>query len=173
MEVSPELLTFTTASWNGPRTVTVTEVDDADTADETVMVFHERSVIDGYYLLSSVNVAVTDDDVAGPGAFTDHPLRPGVTPVKDVHFTELRARIDVLREAAGLVRYPWTDPVLTTGVTPVRLVHLLELRGAVAEVYAAAGRDAVPWTDGAPVAGATAIRAVHLMELRAAVTALE
>ena len=34
--------------------------------------------------------------------FTDHPIRSGVTLVKAVHFTELRARIDVLRRAIGL-----------------------------------------------------------------------
>ena len=79
--------------------------------------------------------------------FTDDPIRPGVTPVKALHFTELRTRIDALRRQAGLERFPWTDPVLTGGVTPVRLVHLLELRTALAEAYAAAGRAAPRWTD--------------------------
>lgn len=105
--------------------------------------------------------------------FTDDPLRPGVTPVRAVHFTELRTRIDVLRRAAGLGSFPWTDPVLTAGVTPVRLVHLLELREALAAVHAAAGRAAPGWTDATPAAGTTPIRAVHLTELRAAVMALE
>ena len=36
------------------------------------------------------------------GSFTDDPLRPGVTPVKAVHFTELRTRIDALRRTRGL-----------------------------------------------------------------------
>ncbi len=43
-----------------------------------------------------------DDDwgrwIENPGAvlkrFTDDPIRPGVTPVRAVHFTELRARIE-------------------------------------------------------------------------------
>ena len=105
--------------------------------------------------------------------FTDEPLRPGVTPVRAVHFTELRSRIDALRVASGLGRFRWTDPVLRAGATPVRLVHLTELRSALAAAYAAAGRPAPRWTDPAPVRGRTAIRAVHLMELRAAVVALE
>ena len=105
--------------------------------------------------------------------FTDHPIVPGETPVRVIHFSELRSRIDALRTRAGLAPYGWTDPALTERVTPVRRVHLLELRSAVAEAYAAAGRQAPSWTDAAPAAGATPIRAVHLMELRASVAALE
>ena len=105
--------------------------------------------------------------------FTDDPIRRGVTPIRAVHFTELRARIDVLRDEAGLGRLRWTDPVLRAGVTRVRLAHLLELRAALAAAYAAAGRAAPRWTDAAPAGGTTPIRAAHLMELRAAVVALE
>ena len=109
----------------------------------------------------------------GTGSFTDDPLRPGRTPVRAIHFLELRTRIDALRRAAGLAPFGWTDPALRARVTPVRLVHLLELRSALAGAYAAAGRAAPRWTDAAPVAGTTPIRAVHLMELRQAVVALE
>ncbi len=107
------------------------------------------------------------------GGFTDDPIVAGVTPVRAVHFTELRARIDALREEAGLGRFRWTDPVLRAGVTPVRLVHLLELREALGAAYTAAGRAEPRWTDAAPTAGTTPIRAAHLTELRAAVVALE
>ena len=105
--------------------------------------------------------------------FTDDPIRPGVTPVKAIHYTELRTRIDALREAAGLGRFVWTDPVLRAGATPVRLVHLVQMREALAAAYAASGRAAPVWTDAAPAPGTTPIRAVHVMELRAAVLALE
>ena len=104
--------------------------------------------------------------------FTDDPIVPGVTPIKAVHFTELRTRIDALRSAAGVPRFSWTDLVLRAGVTRVRRVHLLELRAALAGAYSAAGRAAPRWTDPSPTAG-TAIRAVHVTELRAAVLALE
>ena len=107
------------------------------------------------------------------GSFTDDPLRPGVTPVKAVHFTELRTRIDALRRTRGLQAFPWTDRILTAGVTRVRLAHLIELRTALAAAYAVTGRSAPDWTDAAPVSGSTRIRAAHLMELRAAVLALE
>ena len=105
--------------------------------------------------------------------FTDPEIVPGVTPVRALHFTELRTRIDGLRTAAGLGRFAWTDAVLTPGVTRVRLVHLLQMRSALAAAYTAAGRPAPRWADAAPVGGTTPIRAAHLMELRAAVVALE
>ena len=105
--------------------------------------------------------------------FTDDPIRPGVTPIKAIHFTELRSRIEGLREAAGLDRFAWTDPFLRAGVTLVSLAHLLELRSALAEVYGATGRAMPSWTDTTPVAGRTPIRALHLMELRDAVVAIE
>ena len=106
------------------------------------------------------------------GTFTDDPIQPGVTPVKAIHFTELRTRIDALRRSAGLPAFPWTDPVLTPGVTPVKLVHLAELREALAAAYAGARRSVPIWTDAAP-SGRTPIRAAHVTELRAAVSALE
>ena len=105
--------------------------------------------------------------------FTDDPLQRGVTPVRAVHFTELRTRIDALRGAAGLQRFSWTDPVLRAGMTRVRRVHLLELRSALVEAYRASGRAAPRWTDASPAVGSTPIRAAHVTELRAAVLALE
>ena len=112
-------------------------------------------------------------EVRVTAAVTDEPIRPGVTPIRAVHFTELRTRIDLVREEAGLGRFRWTDPVLSAGVTRVRLVHLLELREALSDAYAAVGRSVPRWTDGAPAGGTTPIRAVHVTELRAAVAVLE
>ena len=108
-----------------------------------------------------------------PAPFTDDPLVPGATPVRAVHFTELRARIDAVRRGRGLAPYPWTNPVLRPGTTPLRLLHLLELREALAAAYAASARAAPRWNDPLPVAERTPIRALHLTGLRAAVVALE
>ena len=98
-----------------------------------------RSMVDASRkrtFLALALVTALDGTAAGQGRapFTDDPLVPGVTPVKAVHFTELRARIDALREAAGLARSSWTDPLLTARVTPIRVTHLLELREALAHV---------------------------------------
>ncbi|MCY4508087.1 MAG: hypothetical protein OXG35_14190, partial [Acidobacteria bacterium] len=122
-------------------------------------------------LTATQTFTVTVGGTSAP--FTDPEIAPEVTPVRAVHFMELRMRIDGLRTVAGLGGFAWTDPVLTAGVTPVRLVHLLELRSALAAAYAAVGGAAPRWTDAAPVGGTTPIRAAHLMELRAAVLALE
>ena len=75
-----------------------------------------------------------------PVHFTDDPIRPGVTPVKAIHFTELRMRIDVLRRAAGLAPFPWTVAALTPGMTSVRRAHLLELRGGAGRGILGNGR---------------------------------
>ncbi len=134
---------------------------------------------------ATVTVTATDVDGSNTAAtqtftvevvrlvFTDDPIRPGITPVRAIHFTELRSRIDWLRQAAGLQRFAWTDPSLTAGATRMRLVHLLELRAALAEALTGTSRAVPNWTDPAPVAGTTPIRAAHLMELRAAVMDLE
>ena len=132
---------------------------------------------------AAVTVAATDEGGANGTAtqafrvrvrrpFTDHPIVPGETPIRAIHFTELRSRIDALLTATGAEPFAWADPVLTAGVT-VTLRHLVELRGALGMAYGNRGRPAPTWTDAAPSGGTTPIRAVHLMELRAAVLALE
>ncbi len=134
--------------------------------------------------LGTAGIRVTASDGAGlsaeqrftatvtASAFTDDPIQPGVTPIRAVHFTELRSRTDGLRRGAGLAAFAWTDPVLTAGATWIKLAHLLEVRSALAEAYAAAGRPAQRWTDADPMVGAP-VRGAHVMELRAAVLALE
>ena len=105
--------------------------------------------------------------------FTDDSISAGATPVKAVHFQELRARIAALRAQAGLPVVQYTDPTLTAGLTPVKRVHLTELRAALDAVYDARGQPRPQYTDIAVVAGVTIIRAVHLTQVREAVAALE
>ena len=124
----------------------------------------------GLSAVRSFTVTVT---ATAPAPFTDDPLVPGATPVRAVHFTELRARVDAVRRGRGLAPYLWTNPVLRAGTTPIRFLHLLELREALAAAYAASGRAAPRWNDPLPAVGRTPIRAVHLTGLRAAVVALE
>ena len=123
--------------------------------------------------LSATQAFAVTVEVSISEPFTDHPIRPGVTPVKAVHFTELRARIDALRRAASLLAFSWTDSVLSPGVTQVKLVHLWELREALGAAYVSAGRLVPGWTDPAPTGGTTPISAQHVMELRTAVMELE
>ena len=58
-------------------------------------------------------------------------LTPGVTPVRSVHLTELRAALDAVYDAAGRPRPNYTDAVVTAGVSVVKAAHVTELREAV------------------------------------------
>ncbi len=117
--------------------------------------------------------SVATTEAADGAPFTDDPLVAGVTPVRAVHFEELRQRIDALRAQAGLSGFSWTDAVLTPGVTPVLRVHVTELRAALDAAYVADRRPSPTWDDAVVTAGATPIRARHVTGLRAAVVALE
>ena len=105
--------------------------------------------------------------------FTDDPLIAGSTPVRAIHFRELRQRIGVLRARENLAPMQWTDPTLRTGVTPVKGVHLTELRAGLDAVYAAVGQARPSYTDADVTTLGTTIRAVHVIELREATAALE
>ncbi len=105
--------------------------------------------------------------------WTDHPVRPGVTSVKAVHFDELRARVAALRARAGMSPVRWTDPVLTPGGTTIRQVHVTELRAALGGVYDAREQRQPAYTDRTLTTGRTLVRAAHVMELREAVEILE
>ena len=164
-----DALTYTVSS-SAPQVVTAsvagTLVTLTAVGEGAVAIQVTASDSDGLSATQSFRVRVT-------APFTDDPIVPGETPVRAVHFTELRVRIDILRREAGLAPFSWTEPVLLAGVTRVRLAHLLDLREALSAAYAAAGRAAPRWTDASPAAGSTPIRAAHVTELRAAVLALE
>jgi len=103
--------------------------------------------------------------------FTDDPLGPGVTPIKTVHITELRTRVDEQRVRFGLAGFGWTDAALVAGM-PIRAVHVAELRTALQAAYTAAAVSPPAFTDPSLVAGTTSIKAIHIQELRDAVVTL-
>ena len=117
----------------------------------------------------SFTLTVQADSAGTPIVFTDDPVGPGVTPIRAVHFTELRAHIDDLRRTHDLGPFAWTDPTLAAGA-PVRGVHVTELRTALREAYEAAGRS--PGFSTEPVLPGRPIEAGHVNELRRAVEAL-
>ena len=99
-------------------------------------------------------------------------VEPGVTPVRAVHFTELRARIDDVRVSNGLMPFTWTDDPLVAGTTAIRAIHMLQLRIALGGAYAAAGM-AVPSYEDPGLGVGTPIRAVHINQLQELVLVLE
>lgn len=103
--------------------------------------------------------------------FTDDPLVAGAAVIKAVHITELRSRIDAVRQILGLTGYGWTD-ALTAGASAIRALHVTELRTALDQAYTRAALTPPTYTDPNLGAGLT-IKAVHLKELRDAVVAIE
>ena len=62
---TPTSLTFTTSNWTTAQTVTVTAGDDANRANETVLLTHDAASIDANYhdiTISGVTVTVNDND---------------------------------------------------------------------------------------------------------------
>ena len=118
---------------------------------------------------ANATVTVTFEPI---GTFTDAVLTPLGTAVKAVHFLELRADIDALRQNHGLSPFAWTDPALIPGVAIARSVHLIELRSAVSQVYVSAGRVAPMFTESGIASGVTVIKTIHINELRSAVIGL-
>jgi hypothetical protein len=104
--------------------------------------------------------------------FTDDPLQAGVTRVKLVHLTELRAAAEALRAGYGLPAVAWTDPLPVAGATVVKAAHLTEVRAALAAVYVAAGRAGPTWNSGTLAGGQTPIAAAQIAEVRAAILAI-
>ncbi len=69
------------------------------------------AVAEGTATIRVTTSGLTAPDVHGGGRgrpFTDELIHPGVTPVRAVHFTESRMRIDGLRTVAGLGRFSET-----------------------------------------------------------------
>lgn len=115
---------------------------------------------------------VSETMVAPDCVFTDPLLTLGTTPIKAVHITELRERIDRLRARYAIPAFAWSDATLTAGETPIRAQHVLELRAALRSVYSAASRSAPTYTD-ADLGAGTISKGVHITQLRNAVEALE
>ena len=119
----------------------------------------------------------TDNSNAGatwvfvaPTGFTDAPLVAGVTPIKVIHITELRTRIDALRALyPPLGAYPYAETI--TSATPVKAQHILELRQALLEVYQQIPQTPPTYTT-TPAPGGTVVVA-DIQSLRAAVIAIE
>jgi hypothetical protein len=102
-------------------------------------------------------------DLALTYAFTDGTIQPGVTTVKRVHVTELRAAANAVRALAGLGAVNWAEQ--TPGI--VRVAHISELRTAIDQARAALLLPTLTHVDPTLTAGTSAIRAVHFEELRA------
>lgn len=144
------------SSNNVPRTLltntAATSINDNAVSANTTYLYWVRAVLaGGATAFSTVDPATTV-------VFTDSPLTTG-TPVKAVHFTQLRTAVNAMRTAAGLTAHPFTDPTLSSAVK-VKAAHLTELRTALDAARTAIGLP------GAVHSGGTTIKAAHVTEVR-------
>jgi hypothetical protein len=101
-------------------------------------------------------------DMATTVVFTDDPIVPGVTMIKAVHLTELRAAVNAVRAAAGLGAATFTDP--TPAGMLIKAVHIQELRTALDPARSTLGLTAISYTNSLAV-GST-VKAVDVTEIR-------
>lgn len=145
-------------------------------------------VTNGYFYISNVSTALSGSQYRAratnllgsatsnaatltiKSVFTDDPLTPGVTTIKAVHITELRALINGLRARYSLGSYSYTNATITAGVSAVQARDFTEMRQALLGVYIAAART--PPTYATTPATSGTILAAALVELRAAVLAI-
>lgn len=106
-----------------------------------------------------------------PGPFADDPIAVNLTPIRAAHITDLRMRIDRVRQRYNLLPYTYADSTLTIGTTIIRPSHILDLRAALADAFSAAGL-ALPIYAGTPASGVQ-IRATHVQQLRTALARIE
>ena len=119
----------------------------------------------GYlYRIDAIGIGSSNVDLAVPFVYTDPTIAIGSTPIRAVHFTELRQAANAARTAVGLAPMTFTGTI-ASGVV-VQRIHLMELRSTVDGVRGAVGLAPVPYTDGVVTAGTTIIRRAHILDLR-------
>lgn len=104
--------------------------------------------------------------------FTDSTLTVDTTPLKAVHVSELRTRVNALRARYNLTAVSFTDPTITVDTTTIKAVHITELRSALDAVYSTAGQSHAAYTDPSLGVGTT-VKAAHITELRAYMQQIE
>jgi pimeloyl-ACP methyl ester carboxylesterase len=103
--------------------------------------------------------------------FTDQSLRARSSVIRAVHVSELRNRVNALRERFGLAAQLWTDSMLAPSMSIIQPQHMIELRSALAGAYSAAGAVAPNYSN--VIEAGAVVRLTDVTELRSAVVALE
>jgi uncharacterized delta-60 repeat protein len=107
----------------------------------------------------------------GFGCGGTEPLVAGVTPIRAIHVTELRACVDLARARHSLTPFVYTHPSIVPGSSVVAAVDISELRTALSQAYTAAGLTPPPYTDPGLAPGMIA-KTAHVLELRSAVNSI-
>ena len=160
--------TLTFASGNTSQNVNVSVTGDTVAESTETFLMNLTNSVNSTILDAQGIGTILDDDGRGL-SWTDGTLTAGSSLLKAIHITELRTRINSLRNANRLSAAVWTDATLVPGVTISKAVHHTELRTALIEVYAALGQTPLL----SVVSTGMVISADHIIELRAAVVAIE
>ena len=157
-----------TASANTPftviATVTTTNYTDGSVTPGSSYIYRVRAVsaqgAKSHYTKGAIVTAIT---------FTDPTIAAGTTPIKAVHFAELRLAVDSVRSAAGMNGAAWTDANLVGA--PVKAVHMTEMRNSLSQALTSLGAATPAFSDSPVTAGVTPIKKAHIEELRGRSTA--
>jgi hypothetical protein len=104
--------------------------------------------------------------------FTDDPLVAGTTPIRAIHITELRVRIDTVRARyCQSTPFGYTNPIVA-GTSFVTATDITEMRTALAEAYTAAHRPLPAYLNPDPAIG-DIVTAAQISDVRGALLAIE
>jgi hypothetical protein len=106
-------------------------------------------------------------DMATAVIFTDDPITTGVTTVKEIHITQLRAAVEAVTFLAGQAGPGWTDPPPLAQQVNIKKIHIEQLRSNLGNALMGLPFPAPPaYTDPTITATSTVVKAVHIRELR-------
>lgn len=100
---------------------------------------------------------------------TDPTITEGVTPIRAVHFTELKthiANVSYFRTLSTGTWTTWDAYPITAGSTPIKAGHIQDVRTNLEPPLSATGQPHTWQDDPTITAGATPIRKKHIDELR-------
>lgn len=141
---------------------TGTSFVDATAATNTAYLYRVRTMIGA----NESGDSASNKALATTMILTD-PTLSRTTPIKAVHFTQLRSVVNLVRLLSnpGAGAFAFTDPTLSSAV-PVRRVHLTELRSTLDAARALLGLPAFAYTDPTITSGATRVRFEPIQQLR-------
>ena len=142
--------------------VVSTNFTDNNVTSVTAYLYRVRAVGPGGSVSPYSNI-----DVATAISFTDDSLQAGSTPVKAVHFTQLREAVNAVRATtANLSPVTWTENISAwtpTTSTIVKADHILELRARLDEALSSLSMPACAYTN---VSALGFIEKAHIEEIR-------
>ena len=116
-------------------------------------------------------IAFLHPQIAGSLEWTDPTLSPS-SPIRAVHFTELRSQVNNQRFLCGLGAYSFTDSIVSK-TTPIRKLHLDEIKESIEQISTNGSVSRTPPampSIGVISAGSTVISLNHISDLRGALS---